>query len=399
MSERGRQVLHAVSTSTQLLAAITWPSDVERTFFATGALPSPRYEVNRDQAQANLTLLDEMAPELSGDAPLTVLLRRTAESFRLSNAMLLAVGTKEFHTLSREAYGGARTTAHGTGETNLDFAEHLVARLGDGNVVQRSGKWTAEEFCRDIESRMQRRAKRPELNIELSDELSAKASAGTTKLRVRRDATFDPEEARGLFCHEVETHLLTAQNGAAQSKLPFLKNGGPRTTRTQEGLAVFSEFHAQAMTSERLLRLVNRVRLVAMAEDGADFLDLYRFLRERGHEERAAYLDASRICRGGLVTGGAPFTKDAVYLAGFLDVYEYLRTHVSRAGENVPALLVCGRIALEDMPELQALADDGTLEPPAFLPAWARRWDDLLTHFAVTSFLSDHARPGPPPGP
>jgi hypothetical protein len=57
-----------------------------------------------------------------------------------------------------------------------------------------------------------------------------------------------------------------------------------------------------------------------MAEEGADFLDLYRFFLGRGSDEENAFDNARRVCRGGLVEGGAPFTKDVCYLDGLLRV-------------------------------------------------------------------------------
>ena len=113
-------------------------------------------------------------------------------------------------------------------------------------------------------------------------DLSAKVICGMTRLRVREGATFTAAEADSLFFHEIETHALTAQNGAAQKRLAFLRGGGPRTTRTQEGLAVFAELYGHALSTGRLLRLVDRVRLVDMAEQGASFVDLYRHLVARG---------------------------------------------------------------------------------------------------------------------
>ena len=101
-------------------------------------------------------------------------------------------------------------------------------------------------------------------------------------MRVREGATFALAETEGLYDHEIETHALTAQNGEAQARLPFLRGGGPRTTRTQEGLAVFAELYAHALSTKRLRRLVERVRMVAMAEDGASFIDLYRHLLSLG---------------------------------------------------------------------------------------------------------------------
>src|SRR6185369_8107024 len=94
-------------------------------------------------------------------------------------------------------------------------------------------------------------ARRPymEITVELDDRITAKVVAGMTRVRVRPDATFAPWEADGLWHHEIETHALTAQNGAAQPRASFLRSGGPRTTRTQEGLAVFSELYNRALST------------------------------------------------------------------------------------------------------------------------------------------------------
>src|SRR5262249_47538604 len=155
----------------------------------------------------------------------------------------------------------------------------------------------ADELAAELEVRIA--AHRPKIDVAviLDEKCSSKAIAGMTRVRVRPDATFEAWEAEGLYVHEVETHAFTAQNGAAQELAPFLKAGGPRTTPTQEGLAVFAELHHHALAAPRLERLAVRVKMVEMAEDGASFVELYRWLVERGSGERDAYLDASRICR------------------------------------------------------------------------------------------------------
>src|SRR5262249_18429535 len=171
--------------------------------------------------------------------------------------------------------------------------------------------------------------------------------------------------------------------------LPFLRSGGPRTTRTQEGLAVFAEFWAHALDVERMRRIVTRVRLVAQAEEGATFLDLFEALREAGASDRDAYLDAQRICRGGLVEGRAPFTKDAAYLAGFTEVFNFLQVAVRGGAREAFELLAVGRIALEDLATLHELRELGVLERPKYVPRWIARWKGLLPFFAFASFLHE----------
>lgn len=375
-----------------LLDAITWPRSVERAFFGSGAsqLPEPAYDIDRDAVLEKLSRLDAFEPELAGDDALLRLLRSTLDSQRQGARMLLAVGTPAFYRIGCEVYGGARSTWIDSDSTNLDLARHLGSRIGSPvEETDDPDRIDAAGLIAFIEERLAKRRHAPELSFEITDEISAKVIAGKKRVRIRSDATFDAEEARSLYLHEVETHVFTAQNGAAQPALSFLQSGGPCSTRAQEGLAVFSEFYAQALTLPRLKRLVDRVELVALAEEGATFLDLYRYLLDRGRSERAAYLDAARVCRGGLTSGGAPFTKDASYLAGFVEVYDFLRLAITHERSGIPEVLVSGRFALEDVDALLELRRIGLLEPPVYVPGWVRRRSDLLTHFAFTSFLTE----------
>lgn len=389
--DRAAAVLEPIARSSRLLESIAWPRKVERAFFAADAerLPEPEYEVDADRARDNLAALARLEDELEGDHPVLAWLRALCRSYGDANRMILGVGTRTFHELSLTLYGGARSTALDADTTNLDFAEHIATRLALPSALPPERPLSSDEFVDAIEARL--RARRPKIPIEIArdPDLSAKAICGMTRLRVREGATFTAAEADSLFFHEIETHALTAQNGAAQRRLGFLRGGGPRTTRTQEGLAVFAELYGHALSTGRLLRLVERVRLVDMAEGGASFLDLYRHLVSHGAEPHDAYLDAQRVCRGGLVEGGAPFTKDASYLSGLMDVYNFLRVALRAGARDVAEVLVSGRIALEDVEPLLLLREEGVLDPPALVPRWLERWDGLLAYFAFTSFLNE----------
>ena len=212
-------------------------------------------------------------------------------------------------------------------------------------------------------------------------------------MRVRAAATFEPWEADGLYCHEVETHVFSARNGAAQPNAPFLRAGGPRTTATQEGLAVFGELYNHALAVPRLSRLAMRVKTVGMAEDGASFLDVYRYLEANGYQDHDAFLDAARVFRGGLCEGGSAFTKDACYLAGLLHVYAFLAAFVRGGFRDEVELLMVGRVALEDLVALMELRAMGLLERPKHRPRWLERWTTLLPYFAFASFLEKEIDP------
>ncbi len=390
---RATPLFEAVAAKTRLLDAIQWPPEVEREFFAGGAreLPKVEYAIDRERARKHVIELDQLAMTLDVQDPIQLWLTRVARSYADGNRLLLAVGTKRFHELSVDTYGGPRTWFDND-TSNLDLAEHLDARLAGENVhapprKDASGMLDAEAFGEALVKRAA--AIGVSIEAEVDAGLCAKVLAGTSRVRIRSGATFHPSEVEGLFVHEVETHALTAQNGAAQPLLPFLRSGGPRTTLTQEGLAVFAELHAHALTVARMRRIVTRVRLVSMAEDGASFLDLYGKLLELGSSERDAYFDAQRICRGGLVAGGAPFTKDACYLAGLMEVFNFLQVAAHGGAHEAIELLACGRISFDDLAPLLALKRRGVLEPPRCTPRWVAAWDGLLPYFAFTSFLRE----------
>ena len=413
---RAAPLFERVTKETRLLEAIQWPHEVEERFFAQGAkeLPKPEYEIDRELATKNAIELDELAMTLDVGDPIQRWLTQVARSYADGNRLLLAVGTPRFHAISVDVYGGPKSWFdHDT--TNLDLAEHLAARLfGERGVTvapkeDKSAKegpaslrdklhtpvpGRAGSHRLDAQAFAERITKMSgkiglEIDVVVDERVTAKVVAGSSRVRVRAGATFHRLEVEGLFVHEVETHALTAQNGAAQPELRFLKSGGPRTTRTQEGLAVFSEFYAHALLIERMKRIVERVRLVAIAEDGATFLDLYRHLIDLGASERDAYLDAQRICRGGMVEGRAPFTKDASYLAGFVEVFSFLQVAVRGGAREAVEMLACGRIAIDDLAVLLELKRRGILRPAKYTPRWLDAWDGLLPFFAFASFLHE----------
>jgi len=390
--ERAAQCFDEVANKTRLLDSIQWSQATERAFFAAGGLeqPQPEYTIDEATARGNIERLTDLRRDLHGSDPLLVYLRTIAASYQDANEMLLNVGTRRFYELSLVQYGGATTAALDHDTTNLDLAIHLATRLGRGlRKADNDPTLSAEEFARIIEQRVEQHQPGLDVKVVLDDALAPKVIAGARRVRVRSGATFSALEAESLFVHEIETHALTAQNGMHQRHLPFLRAGGPRTTRTQEGLAVFAELFDRSLSIDRLRRLVERVRMVAMAEDGASFLDVYRHLIDLGAEPREAYLDTARIFRGGIVQGGAPFTKDAAYLAGLAEVYNFLRLTLVDGSRQIAEVLISGRLALDDVELLLSLRDDGLVDGPKFMPRWLARWEALLPYFAFTSFLNE----------
>ncbi len=154
---------------------------------------------------------------------------------------------------------------------------------------------------------------------------------------------------------------------------------------------MFAEFISGALDPRRFRRLADRTIAIDMAAEGADFIQLFEFFRERGGQDAPieAFENARRVVRGGLVGGGAPCTKDSIYLGGLLEVHNYLRTAVRAGDPAFIRLLFVGKIDLADLEAMKMLREQGLIAEPAFMPPWAMDLRYLLSYLAYSTFLNE----------
>ncbi len=181
-------------------------------------------------------------------------------------------------------------------------------------------------------------------------------------------------------------HVGTTLNGQAQPYCTFLSKGPPSSTITQEGLAIFVENLSFLSYPERVRRVGNRIRAVAMAEQGADFLDVFNFYREQGNTDDDSFTNTIRVFRGS-TPDGQPFTKDVSYVKGFVLVYNYIQLAIKRGLlERIP-LLFCGKATLADLKTLSQLIEDGMVLPPIVLPPQFSDLHGLTAWMCYSGFL------------
>jgi uncharacterized protein (TIGR02421 family) len=246
----------------------------------------------------------------------------------------------------------------------------------------------APTVARDIERAVRAHFGEDAPKVELVDRLSANALATAKAIRIRRDASFTDRDASQLLHHEAYIHCATSLNGRAQTDLPILAAGHPGTTRTQEGLAVFAEIISGSIELDRMRRLADRVFTIQMAIEGADFLEVYRYYLERTSNPDQSFESARRVFRGGVITGGAPFTKDVVYLFGLLQVSIGIRSAFAAGRSDVLRLLFCGKLDALDIPALCELYAMGLLRAPRYLPPWISDPRYLLALFTYSTFMN-----------
>lgn len=378
-----------------VLKTLGWDRALAETFFESGCKELPRPVYAAIDVAPSLEAVAAARTLIDGASPAHLWLRRFADVTERTAALLAAVGAKDFYGHSRALYGAPTTPIADGKRTALDLARRLDALLSDfeegGRRMEPPESFTAEDIKARLDEALPAHFGDEAPRVEVTANVSAKAAAGRDYIKLRADAAFSDLDVTQLLQHEALVHIATGKNGLAQPHFPILAESYPGNARTQEGLAVFAEFISGALDPRRFRRLADRVIAIEMAAEGADFIDLYNFFRERSASDAPfeAFENARRVVRGGLVSGGAPFTKDAVYLQGLLEVHNYLRTAVRAGDASFIRLLFVGKIDLADLEAMKMLKDEGLLAEPRFMPPWATDLRYLLSYLAYSTFLNE----------
>lgn len=385
-------LLYQASRSIRVLSAIDWAPEVKAAFFSKGAAELPRVSYQPLDPTLAIEAVREARRSIIPVTTIDFWLERHAESLERSARMLAAVGTNAFFEYGRQIYGEPTAPHRVLPLTSLQLAERVREAIEQLSRIEMDiappEYHDAPAVAQDIERAVQAHFGAAAPKVELVERLSANALATAKSIRIRRDARFTDRDASQLLHHEAYIHCATSLNGRAQTDLPILAAGHPGTTRTQEGLAVFAEIISGSMELNRMRRLADRVFAIQMAIEGADFLEVYRFFLERTGNPDQAFENARRVFRGGLITGGAPFTKDVVYLFGLLQVSFAIRAAFLAGRSDVLHLFFCGKLDAFDIPALCELYAMGLVRAPQFLPPWISDPRYLLALLTYSSFIS-----------
>jgi len=389
------QRLLAAVRGIHILSAVAWPASLEDRMIAAyskGQFSLPEVTYQKQDLSAARAELEAIEREAGNDDPLGDYLCRTAESWRIAAEMLEAVGTTGVTAPSIALYGRPGDRIPGSDRSNLDAAHYFV---------ELSDELGADLLTDDITTNIPADTLRDELaktlddffgadtiRVEVDPELTAKAAAGATRIRLRGGTRFSEYDRHQLLAHEAFVHSLTALNGRAQPLLASLARTSPRVTATQEGLAVFAELMSGAIDIARLKRISLRILAIDMALNGADFVEVYRFFHDCGQSEADSFHSAQRVFRGVPLTGGAAFAKDNVYLSGLIAVHTFFRWALKQRRMDLLRNLFAGKLALHDVISLEPHFASGALASPRWLPPWMQHVHGLAGKLAFSLFVN-----------
>lgn len=384
------------SKKIKVLHTLAWPLGKEEKFLEDWRKGNPRLpaiKIEPPDVKSDVKELDAIVKQCDQVDPVEKFISETALSYAYAGRMLMRVGTPDFTKYSIKIYGRPDAVYKLQGLSGVDGAKFFLdvtdKLIGNPNIQPAETDISSAEFAGWLKAEVDKFFQHDSVEVIVDQKLSSKALAGATRIRVRGNAIFSQLDKDQLLYHEAFVHTATQLNGRKQMNLQSLGLGAPRTTRTQEGIAVMAELITNSIDISRLRRIALRVVAVKMALDGADFLDLFNFFLEAGQTEEESVKSAQRIFRGGAVKGGVVFTKDAVYLQGLLEVHTFLRIAIRDNQPNLVRNLFAGRLTLADALRLDPLFESGWLIPPTYIPTWASDLRRLAAMMAYSAFITN----------
>ncbi|MDQ3056788.1 MAG: flavohemoglobin expression-modulating QEGLA motif protein [Pseudomonadota bacterium] len=379
----------------RLLSLVSWPMTLQQPFLdavARGQPVLPKVVYPRHDFSEARRELDAIVKEADAQHPLGMYLIESANSWAIAAELLECLGTNEVTTHSVRLFGRPEEPLPGNGPTTREAARHFIAianeldreLLAPSEQVVISATALRLQLQADLDDYFDARV----IEVVLDPELIAKAAAGATRIRLRAGAAFSDYDRHQLLQHEAFVHSLTALNGRLQPQFQSLSLSSPRTTATQEGLATFAEQITGSIDIERMKRVSLRIEAVAMALEGANFIEVFGYFRDAGQNDVESFSSAQRVFRGVPLHGGAAFTKDTVYLRGLVGVHTFFRWALRQRQLRLCRMLFAGKMTLLDAQRFEPLFQAGVIVPPRWLPPWLARANGLAGMLAFSLFAN-----------
>lgn len=181
------------------------------------------------------------------------------------------------------------------------------------------------------------------------------------KILIKSNSNFNEDRVRELLIHEIDTHLLTSENGSRQQYRLF-RYGFANYLETQEGLAmhnVVSQAHIYSEEKHKniLTKAIFWAKNLSMAE-------LFERIKKEKLTDKSALNICLRVKRGLSDTAqGGAFCKDFCYFSGKRKIATFL------AEKGNLSDLYIGKFSVDDLPTIKSIS---TLKIPPILPEWLR---------------------------
>ncbi|MCO5342182.1 flavohemoglobin expression-modulating QEGLA motif protein [Aeromonas veronii] len=387
----------------RILDAIKWPRHLQDRFLASGGRELPAIDRHfydalplgfdpRNKYLELKELRDRIRRKLGPQDDLGLILQETVDQYMVVIEMLRQRGQPDFQRYSQLLYGSASDHLRGDRKTLKELGARLCdifSLPGARHLVRPYPKeFEGEAAVAKLQGKLSSYFSDGTVQVKLSDGIVSDAAAGGDYIKLNSHARFSELDLQVLEVHEGWVHVGTTLNGRQQPYATWLSAGSPRITACQEGLAVLIETLTFSSFPDRAKRISDRVMAIDMAERGADFIEVFQHFVQQGTSEHDAYKITQRVFRGGMVGGGACFTKDLSYVRGYVETVNFIRSAVLEGVPEILPMLFVGKVTLDDIPVLYQHYLEGLIAAPRYLPPMFRDLTGLYVWFGFASGMS-----------
>ncbi|MES2769191.1 MAG: flavohemoglobin expression-modulating QEGLA motif protein [Bdellovibrionota bacterium] len=387
----------------QILDSIKWKDDIFEKFKKSNYKELPKIGKNyydniplKFDAEAKIKEFQEIRSRiektLGKNEPIAKMLIRNCQQYEDVVRMLMSRATHDFYKYSKALFGSANDLLIDNKtsliEAGVMLNQILISIENSDLGVCYIKNIPSEDVVETLNEKLKKYFGDTEVTVKLDDGILSDAAAGSNYIKIKRGLKFSQRDMDIFEVHEGWVHVGTTLNGMNQPYAKWLSKGPPCTTAVQEGLAFLMEVFTFVCTPDRLRKINNRLMACEMAESGASFLHIYDYFRNLNQTEIEAFKNAHRLFRGGVIEGGAPFTKDISYSKGFIGTYNFIRSAIRIGKPEMIPFLFAGKVTLEDVPVLYEYSKMGLIEKPTYMPPQFSDLNGIAVWMSFSNFLN-----------
>lgn len=267
--------------------------------------------------------------------------------------LIEARGSDDFSHLSKKIFGFPTVT-------DLDEIEAVL------ETPKEKGRPKPKNY-KSVELRKIFRQVLAEYNIHdwrigLKENMISKCIVNRSKLLIiKKNSLFNEQRVKDLIVHEIETHLLTSENGSHQ-KYRLFNYGFANYLETQEGLAIYNvQTQNKHLIEDNYKNILTEAIFLA---DKHSLTELYQIIRNKKVSHKSAMSICFRVKRGLSDTSkGGVFTKDFCYFTGRKKILNF----VDKGGDLRD--LYHGKYNVDDIALIKNIS---SFKTPPLLPKWLK---------------------------
>ena len=300
-----------------------------------------------------LELIDNLDKIKTDDSTLGQIFKRKKEEIANKIRLLESIDEEQFTETSIQLFGKPE-------KIEVEYCKNLIQEMKIDYLKEEDKIYNSQEAADKFEKAFAKYNLK-NWKVKIKEEMVADCVAGkNNRLFVRKDAKFSHEGIESLIVHEIETHIITAENGKLQP-YDIFNRGLANYLITQEGLAVYNVEKQRHIPFEKNYKAPAHVIAINKAIK-ASFVEIFEELMSLGVPQEQAFRSALKAKRGFSDTSkpGA-FTKDYIYFRGYNQIKKFVED-----GGKLKDLYI-GKLNVNNLDLIKSIP---STQPAKILPTW-----------------------------